>query len=116
MAANDRPVVRIVNGKPVVEPDPLRFPANQRNVVITWELDDPNFVFTADGIRIDGEDTPQGLRPQAEIVDGKLVPGGKRFIWMNKNSRPGRYKYTIRVQGPGGVRENDPSIVNGGAL
>ena len=116
MAAHDKPVVRVVNGQPTVDPDPLQFPVHQRNVTIVWRLEAPGFVFTADGIRIDGEETAAGLRPQTEIVDGRLTANGQQFVWLNKNTRPGKYKYTIRLQGPGGVVEKDPSIINGGGL
>ncbi len=116
MAAHDKPVVRVVNGRPTVDPDPLKFPTHQRNVTIVWRLEATGFTFTADGIRIDGEETATGLRPQAEIVDGRLTANGQQFVWLNKNTRPGKYKYTIRLEGPGGVVETDPSIINGGNL
>lgn len=117
MSSSDKPVVRVINGQPTVDPDPLRFRADQRNVLIVWRLEDsPGFKFTADGIRIDGEETATGLRPQAEIVDGRLTANGEQFVWLNKNSRAGKYKYTIRLQGPGGIVEKDPSIFNGGQL
>lgn len=117
MPTSDKPVVRVVNGRPTVDPDPLQFRPDQRNVLIVWRLEDsPGFKFTADGIRIDGEQTAAGLRPQAEIVDGRLTANGQQFIWLNKNSRPGTYKYTIRLEGPGGVVEKDPSIINGSTL
>ena len=116
MPAHDKPVVRVVNGKPTVDPDPLNFPRGQQNVTIVWRLEAPGFTFTADGIRIDGEETAAGLRPQTEIVDGRLTANGQQFVWLNKNTRAGKYKYTIRLQGPGGVVEKDPSIINGGSL
>lgn len=116
MPANDKPVVRVINGQPTVEPDPLRFQVHPQNFMIIWRLEAPGFKFTEDGIRIDGEETPTGLRPQDEFLDGHVTANGEQFVWLNKNSRPGKYKYTIRLRGPGGVIEKDPSIFNGGQL
>lgn len=114
MPDNDKPVVRVVNGQPTVDPDPLKFPPHKRNVTIVWRIENsPGFEFTTDGIHIEGEETAAGLRPQTEIVDGRVTANGQQFVWLNKNSRPGKYKYTVRLKGPAGVVEKDPSIVNG---
>lgn len=117
MASPDKPVVSVIGDQPSVDPEPLRFRRSQRNVTIIWRLETPGFVFTSDGIRIDGEVVGGGVQPQAEIVDGRLTANGRQFVWLNKNTRPGTYKYTIRVQAPGGpVLEKDPSIINGNDL
>lgn len=114
MPAHDKPVVRVVNGQPTVDPEPLTFRKEQRNVTIVWKLEDsPGFTFTEDGIGIDGEVTATGLQPQDEIVEGRRTANGEQFVWRNKNSRPGTYKYTIRLQGPDGVVKRDPTIING---
>jgi hypothetical protein len=119
MPKPDRPIVRVVDGLPSVDPEPLRFGRSERNVVITWRLDEASdYLFAADGVRIDGEELPDGgLRKQDEIVDGKRTAGGRQFVWLNRNSRPGKYKYTVRLQSPDGrVIEKDPSIINGADL
>lgn len=117
MPAHDKPVVRVVNGRPTVDPNPLEFRRSQPNVTIVWRLEDsPGFTFTVDGIRIDGEETATGLQPQDEIVEGRRTANGEQFVWRNKNSRPGTYKYTIRLEGPGGVIEQDPTIINGAEM
>lgn len=114
MAANDKPVVTVKNGQIDVVPEPLKFTREQRNVNIIWRLDTPGFVFVADGIRIDGEQVAGGLRrDQNEIVECRVVANGRQFMCLNKNTRPGTYKYTIRLQGPDGrVIERDPTIFN----
>lgn len=117
MPANDKPVVRVVNSQPTVDPITLKFRKDQRNVTIVWKLEDsPGFTFTLDGIGIDGEETATGLQPQDEIVDGRRTANGEQFVWRNKNSRAGTYKYTIRLEGPGGVIKQDPTIINGAEM
>jgi hypothetical protein len=115
MPSNDKPTVTIVNGLPSVDPEPLEFPRHRRNVTIVWHLDDATARFVSDGIRIDGEVVP-GRPPdprQTEVVDCRVVGNGSKFQCKNKNSRPGTYKYTIRVRlADGRVVEKDPSIVN----
>lgn len=116
MATHDKPTVHVVNNQITVEPDPLRFSRDQRNVTIIWRLEDGSpFTFATDGIRIDGEVKP-GMPPdprQTEIVEGRRTADGRQFVFLNRNSRPGTYKYTVRLVGPGGQTiEKDPSIVN----
>jgi hypothetical protein len=118
MPTSAKPEVDVVNGVPTVDPEPLTF-HRERNVMIKWTLKAGlPFVFVdADGIRIDGEDVPgQPRNPrQTEIVDCRVVAGGKQFQCLNKNSLPGRheYKYTVRLKGTDGrIIEKDPSIVN----
>lgn len=115
MPTNDKPSVTIVNGLPSVDPDPLEFRNHQGNVTIVWHLEDSTARFVSDGIRIDGEEVPGRPRDprQTEIVDCRVVGDGRKFQCQNKNSRPGKYKYTIRVRlADGRVVEKDPSIVN----
>jgi hypothetical protein len=119
MPKPDRPIVRVIDGLPAVDPEPLRFARSERNVTIIWRLEDASdYLFTDDGIRIDGEELPDGvMRNQSEIVDGKRTAGGRQFVWLNRNSRPGKYKYTVRLQSRDGrVIEKDPSIINGADL
>lgn len=116
MGTNQKPVVSLISGQISVDPEPLKFARDQRNVTIIWRLDDASLRFVPDsGVRIDAEVTP-GRPPdprQQEVVDCRVVGDGRQFQCLNKNSRPGTYKYTVRVRrSDGTVVEKDPSIVN----
>jgi hypothetical protein len=117
MPTSERPVVSVVNGQIVVDPEPLTFRPHQRNVMIVWRLNDPSFSFDgARGITIDGEFTPG--RPldtgQTQVVNCRPGPDARQFTCLNKNEQAGKtYKYTVRLVGPNGRVERDPFIVNG---
>ena len=116
MGTNQKPVVSVVNGRISVDPDPLTFTRQHGTVTIIWRLDDASLTFVPDsGIRIDGEVIPGRPldRRQTEVVDCRVVGDGKQFQCLNKNSRKGTYKYTVRIRrADGTVIEQDPSIVN----
>ena len=114
----ERPVVE-VSGDAVqrVVPDPLRFRQGQGAVVITWRLGADGYAFPANGITVDGElDRPKGQiksRDQNEVVDCKPVANGRQFQCLYKNSRPGAFKYTVRVlRGGQALPPFDPEITN----
>jgi hypothetical protein len=100
------PSVSVVDGKYiVVDPDPLYFPKEAQNVKITWQLPtDSKYTFPRDGIVIkDAGD---------EFPDCHPEQNGLRFACMNKHTKPGRYKYTIKVEGLPAVPPLDPIVAN----
>jgi hypothetical protein len=124
LAANERPVVSLTNGAIRVEPDPLHFGRDKRNVVINWRLPDgAKYRFADNGIVIDGEvDEPNPremkkgarLKPQSEVVECRRTANGMQFTCLNRNTRPGVFKYTIRLLDERGapLPPFDPHIFN----
>jgi hypothetical protein len=101
-----RPAVNVVGGQfIVVSQEPLVFLKDQRDVVITWQLPpNANLRFPRDGIVIDkGGD---------EFVNCGVRDEGLRFSCTNRHTRPGKYRYTIRVQAGNRALESDPFIMN----
>lgn len=100
------PGVFVVNDKYiVVNQEPLYFPKGTQDVRITWQLpSDSKYTFPRDGIVIkDAGD---------EFADCHPEPNGLRFSCLNKHSKPGTYKYTIKVEGSPAVPPLDPIILN----
>lgn len=115
---NARPVVD-VSGDTVksVSPDPLRFRPDQGAVVIHWRLSGSEYSFPGNGIVIDGElDRPGGKiisRDQKEITDCRPLDQGRQFQCTYRNSRPGTFKYSVRVLRQGkALAPLDPEITN----
>jgi hypothetical protein len=101
------PAVTVVEGKSiVVDQEPVYFPLRAGEVTITWYLPkDSPYSFPDDGIVVAGGGDEFKCNPEA---------GGKKFACKFKNSKLGRYKYTIRViGGPEPLRPLDPFIANG---
>lgn len=99
------PQVSVVDGKIVVDQETIRFGKDKRNVKITWQLPpDSKYTFPKDGIVINdaGDEFPDCHQEQ----------NGLRFACMNKHSKPGKYKYTIKVEGSPAVPPLDPVVVN----
>jgi hypothetical protein len=118
---NATPVVRVDNQViKAVEPEPLRFKAGAGEVTITWQVDDPGLRFAAsNGIVIDGERIGGRLDPkQNEIVRCVADNERRRFSCLNRNTRKGEYKYTVRLETSDGkpLTPFDPSIINGDML
>ncbi len=116
-ASNETPVVVVAGGVvKAVDPDPLRFKRGNTDVTITWQLDSAHR-FAANGIVIDGEITrdPKGKPDprQTEIVNCARQKD-TRFTCQNRNTRPGTYKYTVRIETADGkpLPPFDPVIVN----
>jgi hypothetical protein len=102
-----------------VTPDPLYFRKDQVNVRIVWRLPEGlGLTFPANGIVIEGEvtnkppnndKTPRGdatqslrvVKEQNEIVDCRLAEGGLEFSCLYRHTRPGVFKYTVRVLSDG---------------
>jgi hypothetical protein len=102
-----RPQVFVVSGQHVVvSPEPLVFPSGGSEVTIVWQLPrGGSFRFPENGIVIDGA--------QEEIVRCAPRAEGLEFSCLNRHTRPGKYKYTIRVlDGSKPLAPLDPYIVN----
>lgn len=118
MATRENPVVSIVNGREIrVTPDPLQFPNDRRPVTITWTLDASASAFqfkNEQGVHVEKEvrKDKTEVAPDPEELKCKVVAGGRQFKCVNRNSRAGTYKYSIRLMGPGGELFLDPLIVN----
>jgi len=111
----------------VVNAEPLVF-TRRGAVTITWHLPrGSNYTFDAQGIVIEGRLVSQtkvprdGLVQQTYVLDPKqdeivrCSPSkeGSEFSCLNRNTKPGRYKYTIRVRdGTKALESLDPWIVN----
>lgn len=103
------PGVHIAGGKfVVVDQEPIYVPFKEKNFVITWHLPAVSgYVFPEDGIEI--------ANPAGEF-NCKLQQNGQRFACAFRNSKLGRYKYTIKVLDKESrklLEPLDPFIVNG---
>ena len=117
------PMVSVKGGVVSIAPEPLVFLRSEKNVDITWRLP-PGLSFPENGIVIEGRviEPPkgattatarQGLDSRQEEIVCPKQPGGQTFTCKNRNSRPGIYKYTIRVLQDGKpLPAYDPSIMN----
>ncbi len=118
------PQVSLVNGK-VSAPVALVFVPGMKDVDVTWQLPkDSKLKFAPKGIEIEGvlldsviKGPPKGveLNPNQREIVCPEVPGDKGLTYTCKNvhSKPGVYKYTIRViDETGKVIPLDPTIVN----
>jgi len=118
LASNETPVVNVAKGAVTgVTPDPLHFGRGETNVRITWQLAS-GYRFAANGISIDGEligGLKGRLEPrQTEILECMPNEDRTRYTCLNKNSRPGVYKYTVRLVMADGnaLTPFDPHIFN----
>lgn len=84
-----------------VSPDDLRFRPEAGLVVITWHVPGEGYRFADKGIVIEGElDRPGGelmSREQSEIGNCEPLASGRLFQCIYRNSRPGVFKYSVRV-------------------
>jgi hypothetical protein len=116
----------LADGTITVSPEPLIFNTNQRKVNIRWQVPKTsNLTFPDNGIVIDGEvvgdPTPGGAGIQTriesnqdEIAQCKVSADRKEFTCHNKHSRPGYFKYTIRLEQNGKpLKPFDPTMMNG---
>jgi hypothetical protein len=116
----------LADGTITVMPDPLVFNTGLRKVNIRWQVPKTsNLTFPDNGIVIDGEvvagPAPGGTGPQArieanqdEVAQCKVSADRKEFTCHNKHSRPGHFKYTIRLDQAGKpLKALDPTLMNG---
>lgn len=89
----------------VVDQEPIYIRKDDKKTVIIWQLPKGSpYSFPADGIVI--------TLPDGEF-NCNLEADQQRFRCKFENSKPGRYKYTIRViGGTGPIKPLDPYIVN----
>ncbi|MFT3817149.1 MAG: hypothetical protein QM750_05895 [Rubrivivax sp.] len=120
------PLVTVKGGVVSISPEPLVFLASEKDVRITWRLGSAGLSFPDNGIVVEGRvvgdvrrssaaaAARQELDPkQDQIVDCKRGAEGREFSCLNRNTQPGRYKYTIRVLQDGKpLQPFDPEIMN----
>jgi hypothetical protein len=107
------PRVLVDKGFVSVDQEPLRFFKAQGKVKITWRLPaNSPYSFPNDGIVIEAAER-QTADQVAEEFSCALQKNPQLFSCENRNSRPGRYKYTVRVLDNGKPLEPlDPVIIN----
>lgn len=101
-----KPTVRVApGGVVVVDQEPIVIPRNEPDALIVWQLlGDPDFAFGDDGITVNDPNDEFRCRVREQR---------RQFECKFKNSRPGVYKYTIRVnQGLSKLDPLDPHIRN----
>ena len=102
------PKVSVVSGRLlVVNQEPIVVPKGAKNFRITWELPrGSNYNFPADGIAVEkGRDE----------FSCNLEKDTQRFSCVFRNSKPGRYKYTIKANdGDKALPPLDPIIMSDG--
>jgi hypothetical protein len=84
------------------------------NVLIRWQLP-PNadYSFDPTGIVVNGEKTTGGGLRQQDQLPPTCHGGPKHVTCLNKNTKRGEFKYTIRLLDRGrNLVERDPLIVN----
>ena len=98
--------VSVVDGKHiVVDQEPIYFSKEKRNVRFGWQwASDSGYTFPKDGIVINDAGD--------EIIECRPAQGGLSFSCLNKHAKPGKYKYTIKLEGSPAVPPLDPIIVN----
>jgi hypothetical protein len=116
----------LADGTITVTPELLVFNTGLRKVNIRWQVPKTSdLTFPDNGIVIDGEvvagPAPGGTGPQAriepnqdEVGQCKVSADRKEFTCHNKHSRPGHFKYTIRLEQAGKpLKAFDPTMMNG---
>ena len=120
-----------VRGDRIVSPEILFYLPDERDVQIVWQLPrDSKFRFPIrvsnpreQGIVIEGRVVDRILRgadgvnsvaleKQDEIVNCEVRNEGFEFKCLNRHSRPGIYKYTIRLTDGRNVLVLDPVVAN----
>ena len=100
------PRLFIVDGKQiVVNQEPIYVAKKIKDVRITWHAPvGTNYTFGKDGIVIDNAGD--------EITDCRAAKDGKSFSCLNKHTKPGKYKYTVTLEGKPAIAPLDPVLVN----
>ena len=106
--------VSLVNGQIGVDPETVHVERRMgQNVRIMWQIDPgADFSFDPTAIRVEGEQTSGGLRPQDQLPR-ECNGGPKHVTCVNRNTRPGQFKYTVRLRDRNHILiERDPIIIN----
>lgn len=118
-----RPLVEVVDGRVRVDPPILIYLPGEKDFEIVWRLPEKSpWRFTRDGITIDGEILDQLVetsRGKAVLLDGgqkeitcKPRDSDREFACRNAHTRPGVFKYTIRLTDGKQTISVDPPMVN----
>ncbi len=127
IADRQNPKVTVKDGR--IEVPVLFFFRGERDVRVTWHLPEgSNLRFADNGIEFEGEITEQLQRgtPDGSLKDSLIIEpkqteiecskraekGGLAFSCLNHNTRPGLYKYTIRIREGSKLLERDPPFLN----
>lgn len=99
--------VSILDGKQiVVSQEPIFFAKGMKDVRVTWHVSpDSKYTFGKDGIVV--------ADAREEIVDCRAAPDGMSFSCLNRHTKAGKYKYTVKLDGTPAVAPLDPTMVNG---
>jgi len=106
--------VTLVNGQIRVDRDPVEAERQMgQNVPIRWQIDPrADFSFDPTAIRVEGEKTSTGLRPQDQLPR-ECNGGPKHVTCVNRNTKRGEFKYTVRLRDRNhALIERDPIIIN----
>ena len=106
--------VTLVNGQIRVDRDPVEVERQMgQNVPIRWQIDPrADFSFDPTAIRVEGEKTSTGLRPQDQLPR-ECNGGPKHVTCVNRNTKRGEFKYTVRLRDRNHTLiERDPIIIN----
>ncbi len=99
------PRLFIVDGKQiVVNQEPIYFAKKIKDVRVTWHAPAGAYTFEKDGIVIE--------KAEGEFVDCRAAKDGKSFSCLNKHTKPGKYKYTVKLVGKPAIEPLDPVLVN----
>ena len=99
--------LRVTDGHIVVNQEPIY--VKTKNATLVWRVPfGSSLTFPENGITVTG-DAPKGE------FSCKPAEGGRVFVCIDANTKPGRYKYTIRLNDGAGkpIEALDPYIVNG---
>lgn len=116
-SAPPRPVTVTLSGNQIqVDQDPIVVQKQMGpNVPIRWQLPPgADYRFDPTGIVVNGEQTRSGLKPGQDQLQNPCPSASPNHVTcINRNSRPGRFKYTIRLRDRSqNLIELDPIIVN----
>lgn len=106
------PRVLVTNGQISVDQDTIRFSKKKGKVKITWRLPaQGNYAFPTDGIVIERQ-VKGGRDPKLEFTCAR-AQNPRLFSCENRNTVPGTYKYTVKVDENGQpLPPLDPIIIN----
>jgi guanyl-specific ribonuclease Sa len=101
-----KPQVSVADGKINIDQEVIEFKPEEKNVTIAWQLPKGSpHRFPRDGIVFE--------KPDGEIVECQARSEGTEFTCLNRHTKRGDYKYSIKVQeGNKPPIERDPTVRN----